>query len=41
MSDRVANLTLAASALVIGLFCAGFAAAQIAPPYAVIARMLP
>jgi hypothetical protein len=41
MSDRATNLLLAVSSLIVGLFCAGFAAAQIIPPQVLLSGLLP
>ncbi|WP_309087616.1 hypothetical protein [Phenylobacterium sp.] len=40
MSDFAANLALVVAALIVGLFCAGFAAAQIVAPQTLIAGFL-
>lgn len=41
MSGPATNLVLVLAAVVIGLFCAGYAAAQIVPPHVLLAEVLP
>ncbi|MGA0607761.1 hypothetical protein ACO2Q0_17355 [Phenylobacterium sp. VNQ135] len=41
MSGLATNLALVLATLVIGLFCAGYAAAQIVPPQVLLAEVLP
>ena len=40
MSDRAADLLLIVATLILGLFCAGFAVAQIVAPQVLLAGIL-
>lgn len=40
MSDRATNLLLMIATVILGLFCAGFAAAQIVQPQVLLAGIL-